>query len=293
MKPLTFGCLFSVLLVSVSVFWLVRLDTSRTQTAQVNSLIASPEMPPQSAPRSKLDLPAGTVVSVTLADPINSDHDPYWKQYAASVKVIEGHAIAPRSRATVRLVQNNTGWLTQLTELTIKGRKFEVLSSAGSVVGAQQDGKASPSPGTLERLGIAPTTKPASDQPVLLSPGTELRFVLLGRTTAGPRQTPAARTATVPGLSPPASIAASLQEPTTAYLCSASDRPDRDFPAFYYVALVSRLSDSQALAEKRWHEFLVATFHYQFAEKPHATTQCHPMMDPAAALNGRRGGKEN
>jgi hypothetical protein len=300
MKFLAFGFgLLSVLLVSMSVFRIVRPDTFRTQTAEVSSLMASPKMPPQPASRSELDLPAGTVVSVTLADPIDSGHDPYWKQYAASVETVDGQAIAPGSRATVRLVHNNTGWLTQLTGLTIKGRKFEVLSGAGSVVATQQDSKASPSPGILERLSFAPTTKPASDQPVLLPPATELRFVLIRGTTparadtAGPRHTPAAPMVTVPGLSPTASIAASLQEPTTAYLCSASDRPDRDPPTFYYVALVSGISDSQALVERRWHEFLVATYSYQFADKPHATAQCYRMADPATALNGREGWKGN
>ena len=254
MKFLALGFgLLGVLLVSLRVFRMVRLDTGRTQTAEVSSLTASPKMLPQPASGSGLDLPAGTVVSVTLADPIDSDHDPSGKQYAASVQIVEGQAIAPGSRATVRLLHNNTGWLTQLTGLTINGRKFQVFSGAGSVVATQQDSQASPSRGMLEQVGFAPATKPASDQPVLLPPATQLRFVLIRDTTparahtASPRYTPEARMVTDPGLSPAASIAASLQEPGTAYLCSASDTPVATFPPsttsrMYPESPIARLS---------------------------------------------------
>ena len=290
MKFLALGFgLLCVLLVSMRVFRMVRLlDTGRTQTAEVSSLTASPKRLPQPASGSELDLPAGTVVSVTLADPIDSDHDPSGKQYAASVKIVEGQAIAPGSRATVSLLHNNTGWLTQLTGLTIKGRKFQVSSGAGL-----QDSKDSPSRGILEQVSFAPATKPASDQRVLLPPATQLRFVLIRGTTparadtASPRHTTAARMVTDPGLSPAASIAASLQEPGTAYLCSASDTPDRDLPTFYYIADLIRVSDSQALVERRWHEFLVATYPYRFADNPHAAAQCSRLADPATTLNAR------
>jgi hypothetical protein len=300
MKFLALGFgLLCLLLVSMRVFRMVRLDTLTTQTAEVSSPTASPKMPPQPASGSELDLAAGTVVSVTLADPIDSDHDPSGKQYAASVKTVEGQAIAPGSRATVSLLNNNTGWLTQLTGLTIKGRKFQVFSGAGSVVATQQDSKASPSRGILEQVSFAVATKPASEQRVLLPPATQLRFVLIRGTTparadtASPRHTPAARMVTDPGLSPAASIAASLQEPGTAYLCSASVTQDRDLPSFYYITDVVRTSDSQALVERRWHEFLVATYPYRFADNPHATAQCYRLADPAAALNAREKLKGN
>ena len=294
MKFLALGFGFlCVLLVSIRVFRMVRLDTLGTPTAEVSSLTASPKMLPQPASGSELDLPAGTVVSVTLADPIDSDHDPSGKQYAASVKIVEGHAIAPGSRATVSLLNNNTGWLTQLTGLTINGRKFQVFSGAGSVVGTQQDSKANPSRGILEQVSFAAVTKPASDQRVLLPPATQLRFVLIGSTTAAravaanPRHRPAARIGTEPGLSPAESIAASQQEPEIAYLCRASDTPDRTLPNSYYVAVVFETSDSQALVERRWHEFLVATYPYRFANNPHATAPCNRLTDPAADLSAR------
>ena len=92
---------------------------------------------------------------------------------------------------------------------------------------------------------------------------------------------------TDPGLSPAASIAASLQEPGTAYLCSASDTPDPALPNSYYVPVVFETSDSQALVERRWHEFLVATYPYRFANNPHATAPCNRLTDPAADLSAR------
>jgi hypothetical protein len=279
MKFLALGFgLLGVLLVSLRVFRMVQFDTGRTQTAEVSSLTASPKMPPQPASGPGLDLPAGTVVSVTLADPIDSDHDPSGKQYAASVKTVEGRTIAPGSIATVGLLRNNTGLLTQLTGLTIHGRKFQVFSGAGSVVATQQDSQASPSHGMFEQASFAPATKPALDQRILLPPATQLRFVLIRGTTparahtASPRYTPEARMVTDPGLSPAASTAGA------AYLCSASDTPG-DLPTFYYIAHGFRISDSQALVERRWHEFLVATYPYRFADNHHMTAQCNRLTD--------------
>jgi hypothetical protein len=254
---------------------------------------ASPEMLPQPTSGSKMALRAGTVVSVTLADPIDSDHDPFGRQYAASVNIIEGQAIAPGSRATVVLLNNNTGWLTQLTGLTVNGRKFQVFSGAGSVIATEQGSKASPPRGILGQVDPAPATAPTSNQRVLLPLATQLRFVLIRSTTAArsvaanPRDRPAACIGTEPGLSPAKSIAASQQEPEIAYLCRASDTPDRALPISYYIADVFKTSDSQALVERRWHEFLVATYPYRFANNPHATAQCNRLTDPAADLSAR------
>ena len=88
-------------------------------------------------------------------------------------------------------------------------------------------------------------------------------------------------------MSPAESIAASQQEPEIAYLCRASDTPDRTLTNSYYVAVVFETSDSQALVERRWHEFLVATYPYRFANNPHATAQCNRLTDPAADLSAR------
>ena len=281
MKVLALGfCLLCTLLVSMSVYRMVEHDTEKTQTDAFSLFTESPKMLPQPTSGSEIALPAGTVVSVTLADPIDSDHASFGRQYAASVNIIEGQAIAPGSRATVVLLNNNTGWLTQLTGLTINGRKFQVFSGAGSVIATEQGSNAS-------------TAAPTSNQRFLLPPATQLRFVLIRGTTAAravaanPRNRPAARIGTEPGLSPAKSIAASQQRPEIAYLCRASDTPDRSLPNSYYVAIVFKTSDSQALIERRWHEFLVATYPYRFANNPHATGQCNRLTDPAADLSAR------
>jgi hypothetical protein len=294
MKVLALGlCLLCALLVSMRVFRMMQHDTGRTRAGASNSFVASPEMLPQPASGSAIALPAGTVVSVTLADPIDSDHDSLGKQYVASVNLIQGQAIAPGSLATVALLHNNTGWLTQLAGLTVNGRKFQVFSGAGSVIAPEQGSKASPPRGILAQMGLAPATAPPSNQQVLLPPATQLRFVLIGSTTAARavaasrRDGPAVRIVTEPGLSPAESIAASQQEPEIAYLCRASDTPDRALPIGYYIADVFKTSDSQALVERRWHEFLVATYPYRFANNSHATAQCNRLTDPAADLNAR------
>ena len=235
MKFLTLGfCLLCTILVSNSVLRMVQLNTEKTQTDAFSLFTASPKMLPQPTSGSEIALPAGTVVSVTLADPIDSDHASLGRQYAASVNIIDGQAIAPGSRATVVLLNNNTGWLTQLTGLTVNGRKFQVLSGAGSVIATEQGSKASPPRGVLGQVGLVPAA-PTSNQRLLLPPATQLRFVLIRGTTAAravaanPRHRPAARIGTEPGLSPAESIAASQQEPEIAYLCRASDTPDRAF----------------------------------------------------------------
>ncbi len=291
MKFLTLGfCLLCTILVSNRVFRMVQLDAEKTQTGALSLFTASPKMLPQPTSRSEIALPAGTVVSVTLADPIDSDHAPFGRQYAASVDIIGGQAIAPGSRATVVLLNNNTGWLTQLTGLTVKGRKFQVFSGAGSVIATEQGSKASQPRGIVGQVGLA--TAPTSNQRLLLPPATQLRFVLIGGTTAAravaanPSHQPAASIGTEPGLSPAQSIAASQQEPEIAYLCRASDTP-RALPISYYVAVVFKTSDSQDLVERHWNEFLAATYPDRFANNPHATAQCNRLTDPAADLSAR------
>jgi hypothetical protein len=291
MKFVALGlCLLCALLVSVSVYRMGHHATEKTQTSASSVPMASPKMPPQPASGSETALSAGTVVSVTLADPIDSDHDAFGKQYAASVNLVEGQAIAPGSRATVVLVNNNTGWLTQLTGLTVNGRESQVLSGAGSVVAAEQGSKASPSGGILGQIGLAPATAVASNQGVLLPPGSQLRFVLMGNTTAARavavsrRYGPAAGTRTEAGLSSAESLA-SQQEPEFAYLCRATDVPDRTLPISYYLADVFKTSDSQAVVERRWLEFLVTTYPYKFANNRHVNAQCTRMADPVADVD--------
>src|SRR5438067_10702643 len=73
--------------------------------------------------------------------------------------------------------------LTQLTGLTVNGRKFQVFSGAGSVIATEQGSKASPPGGILGQVGLAPATAPTSNQRLLLPPATQLRFVLIKSTT--------------------------------------------------------------------------------------------------------------
>jgi hypothetical protein len=269
MKVLALGfCLLCTLLVLMRVYRMVEHDTEKTQTDAFSLFTESPKMLPQPTSGSEIALPAGTVVSVTLDDPIDSDHASFARQYAASVNIIDGQAIAPGSRATVVLLNNNTGWLTQLTGLTVNGRKFQVFSGAGSVIATEQGSNAS-------------TAAPTSNQRFLLPPATQLRFVLIRGTTAAravaanPRNRPAAPIGTEPG----------QQEPEIAYLCRVSDTPDPALPNSYYVPVVFKTSDSQALVERRWHEFLVATYPYRFANNPPATARCNHLTDPAADLS--------
>lgn len=283
MRVLALGfCLLFALLVSMRVYRMMEHDTEKAQTDAFSLFTASTKKLPRPNSGSEIALPAGTVVSVTLADPIDSDHASFGRQYAASVNIIEGQAIAPGSRATVVLLNNNTGWLTQLTGLTVKGRKFQVFSGAGSVIATEQGSIASPPRGILGQVGLAPAA-PTSNQRFLLPPGTQLRFVLIRSATAAralannPRHRPEAE----PGLSPAKSIAASQQEPEIAYLCRASDTPDPALPNSYFVGIVFKTSDSQALVERRWHEFLVATYPYRFANSSHVTAHCDRLTDPA------------
>src|SRR5207248_6337613 len=195
----------------------------------------------QPAAGSEIALPTGTAVSVKLADAIDSARDPFGKQYAASVAApvdtAGGATIAAGSRATVVLIHNNSGWITQLKALTVNGRKFDVASSAGTLAS-----KASPPSGILQQIGMARTSAPVSDQRVLLPPATELRFLLIRSAT------PARVAATTPRSRAPARIGASLDvsrstspsesqmESRIAYLCRARDRSDRVLPTSYYIA---------------------------------------------------------
>jgi hypothetical protein len=85
MKVLALGfCLLCTLLVSMSVYRMVEHDTEKTQTDAFSLFTESPKMLPQPTSGSEITLPAGTVVSVTLADPIDSDHASFGRQYAVT-----------------------------------------------------------------------------------------------------------------------------------------------------------------------------------------------------------------
>ena len=277
------------LLLSIPAFRKLQHVPAPTQTGASELFAATPKLLPQPASGLPAALPPGTVVSVTLTQPIDSARDAYGKAYEASVDTIEGQPIAPASKATVVLVNNNTGWLTQLTQLTIKGRKFQVSSGAGSVVGAEQASEPTP----LLRLALgqsALSNARDSSQRVLLPPATQLRFALIetgtaGRTAAGNSHHATPAGGLRAGLASGGVFVVSDPEPNTSYLCHASDVPDRELPLAYYIADVFETSDSRTLVEKRWHDFLVAFYPYRFANNPHATAQCNRLNDPASDLN--------
>jgi hypothetical protein len=241
---------------------------------------------------SELTLPAGTIVSVRLADAIDSDRDSFVRQYAAfltaPIPVPGGQTISAGSRATVSLVHNNSGWLTQLTAIVINGRTFAVSSSAGSIVVPGHGTGAATDPGLLTRMGVADTPHPASPR-IQLASSTQLRFYLIGNLTpARPiSSTRRRRPSSVSGSSPAGVRAAPRQGSGIAYLCGATDTSDRA-PTSYYVADVLKTLDKPALVERRWREYLIATYPYRFANNPHATIQCTRLADADAERNARR-----
>jgi hypothetical protein len=115
---------------------------------------------------------------------------------------------------------------------------------------------------------------------VLMESTTPDRAVAASR-----RLQPASRIDTQRAWSPASAVAASRQKPEFAYLCRASDTLDRALPIGYYIANVFKTSDDQDVVERRWREFLVATYPYKFANNRHASAQCIRLIDPAVDLN--------
>ena len=269
-------CLLCAILGSVYVFRSVQRE--RAQAAAAGS-VTSPGMP--GVWESGNGLPAGTVVSVTVADPINSDHDPSGKEYEASVDTIDGQTAAPGSQATVILLNNNSGWITRLSGLTLAGRKLQAFSGAGAVVGTEQS-KGGPSDGSVWQVGLANGPPPVADPPLVLPSAAHLRFVLLASpapakvAATGPRG-PVAGLRTEPD--------AGAGQEKIAYFCRAVDTSDSTLPIAYYVADVFKTSDAPALVEKSWHEYLMANYPYRFVNNPHATSECKPLPDDADDAN--------
>lgn len=248
---------------------------------------AAPLVASQHAVRAEYAaLPAGTAISVKLTEGIDSDRDPYGKQYAASiaapVDLVGGQTIAAGSPATVVLIHNNSGWLSQLAGITVNGRKFRVTSSAGIVTilqGANSNAKPASAMATLRELS-APANQAAnsttSGQRVILPAATELRFVLIGAGTAAPaprsssrRANPVPARATAPAATPEPDAQTGVP-----YLCRANDVPDRGVPITYYIADVFETSDDLAEVEKQWREYLVTTYPYRFAHSSGTTAHC-------------------
>ena len=255
------------------------------------------------AVRTEATLPAGTTISVKLSDGIDSDRDPFDKQYAASIAspvvLADGQTIAAGSPATVVLLHNNSGWLPQLTTVTINDRRFKVTSGAGTLVGPAQSRNPGNKPdstlATLKEMGgAAPTITASTPLPsgprVRLPAATELRFVLI-ETAAPARVISAASRHTIPSRARAAVSAPQVEretEPGVPYLCRANDTPDRGVPISYYVADVFETSDSPAEVEKRWFDFLVTTYPYRFAHSSRAVAKCTRLQPDTYAQQDMR-----
>jgi hypothetical protein len=249
---------------------------------------------PQTGLASEVVLPAGTAISVKLADGIDTFRDPAGKQYAAAidapVKLASGQILAAGSRATVALVHNNSGWITRLTAVSINGRQFQVSSSAGLL-----PAKTSATVGTLQRIGLVSAPAIPAAPRLVLAAATELRFELIANVTSAQVTKQVSRKA-APGHAAATrasrSLAFSAEEPLPEsgipYLCRARDNSDRVLPVSYYAADVFTTSDSPAAVEKRWREFLDATYPYRFANNPRAIVQCTRLSDIAAERDARR-----
>jgi hypothetical protein len=230
----------------------------------------------------------GTRVSVILAEPIDSDHEAFGKQYQASligpVALPDGKTIPAGARATVTLIHNNSGWLTQLTSIVVDGRTFVVSSNAGSIIVPGQESKPGAGADLLIRIGLAQKT--VATGRIQLASSTQLRFRLMGiesptrQATESSRRRPASPAASSPAVSP-------VQPAGISYLCRATDQSGRA-PNPYYVADVQKTGDNPALVESSWRQYLVATYPYRFANNPHAVVQCTRLMDAAGERDSRR-----
>jgi hypothetical protein len=246
--------------------------------------------------------PAGTAVSVTLIDSIDSNADSAGKQYEAvliaPIALPDGKTIPAGARATVSLVHNNSGWLTQLTAVTQNGHTVPVLSGGGTVIVPAQKNKPQTDPTLLSRLAPQNTAPPAGR--IRLASSTQLRFFLVRTAVPIPTPSPVRRrntsvgrsskSGTLPaesGAAPTRSRGLPRQASGISYLCRASESSERT-PNSYYVADVLRTSDSPAVVERSWHAYLLATYPYRFANNPHASFQC-ARLDDAAALSRLQG----
>ena len=79
--------------------------------------------------------PAGTAVTVRMIDAVNSAADPAGKQYRASVtKTVtagNGVTIPQAATATVSLASNGSGYIAQLSSITINGQPVSAREQFG------------------------------------------------------------------------------------------------------------------------------------------------------------------
>lgn len=178
---------------------------------------------------SQLAPPPGTSVSVRMIDPVDSNSDPAGKQYHATVtknaKAANGAVIPQGSPATIALSHNGSGWLAQLTSITVNGQAVAVTSTAAAIGGggAAAQSAANAVGSVLGGFGhhsntAAQVAAAASGARVFLPPGTNLNFTLGAPPAAN--SAPAAAAAPTSAVAPPAGTA-----PTSANAPSPASAP--------------------------------------------------------------------
>jgi hypothetical protein len=145
-----------------------------------------------------------------MIDAVNSVSDPAGKQYRASVtkpvNADNGVTIAQGAAATITLASNGSGYVAQLSSVSINGQPVAVASSSASVTSAAQNAAGNAVNTMNSVLGgfghhlKAPTgvAAVATGQRVVLPPGTTLTFVLGTSPAAHTTQPVAASTAPAP-----------------------------------------------------------------------------------------------
>jgi hypothetical protein len=277
---------------------------------------------------AQITLPAGTAVSVKMIDGIDSYHDPANQQYRASIagpiNIRRGLTIASGSPATVILTHNNSGWVAQLSWLTINGKKLPVTSSAATITALPQapdvksaskstDVKSSSKStdvtfasrvrsivrsiirsilATLINRGRHAQAPPppagvaiASGPLVILPAATEVRFVLLE--TASAAHHPIAVAARLAPVTPAVSSPPPPQQPESSYLCRGNYTATQSTPMVYYVTDIFQTNDNPVDIEQGWIDYLLATYPNRFDKRTDVAAHCTQLQVDTAQQNAK------
>ncbi len=257
-------------------------------------LLASTALHAQATPA------AGTSVSVKMLDAVDSGNDAAGKQYRASVTrpvdAGNGVTIAQGAAATVTLTSSGSGYVAQLTSVTINGQQVTVTSNSASVNSAAQSAAGSTAASAVNSVlggfghrvsAPASVAAVAMGQHVSLPTGTTLTFVL-GESPAAPTApsapaAPAVETASAAPASSPASeygttSGATAGGPLTGmYICHSNPPPfpsDPNYGKMYLTAAFEvpvATEGSIPVLEPAFSAYLKATYQYG------AGIQCIPI----------------
>ena len=256
---------------------------------------------PSQRVHAQTDPNPGTIVTVRMIDAVNSAADPAGKQYRASVtKTVtagNGVTIPQAATATVSLASNGSGYIAQLSSITINGQPVAVASSSSSVTSAAQSAAGSAVNAVNSVLGgfghhvsaPAGVAAVATGQRVFLPPGTTLSFVL---------SQPPASSDTMPAAQPAAAqptMAVAAAAPTPAgspaaangryVFCSTghyASAPTNSFtsatePATYFSEIFPETINYGLHVSVDWNNFL------QQKSLPHAQAGCDDAIGLSAA----------